>query len=186
MSIQNVSGNNSTLQTYDISAIGNSTQSTGSIAPSAMGGSEMATISGPGQFFSDLQQLSQSDPTKFKQVASQLATSFQNAASNATGADAQRLNSIANNLSQAAQTGSLQPPQPPPSAGTVGQTGDASGSGGAHHHHHHHGGGGGGGGQSSAMNQAFQAATSILTQSLSSSSSTTTATTLTSSTQTTT
>ena len=173
--IQNVFGNIGTSQAYDIGAIGNSTQSSGSVASSAVGGSETATISTPAQFFSELQQLSQSNPTQFKQVAAQLATSFQNAASTATGADAQRLNSIANNLTQAAQTGTLQPPQAPGVAG-AGKAGCEEGSGGAHHHHHHHGGGGGGGGQSGTMGQAFQDAMSILTQSLSSSTSTTTST----------
>lgn len=183
MSIQNISGGISTYQTSDINAVNTSTTSASSVPP-AMAGAETASISTPGQFFSELQQLSQSNPTEFKQVASQLATSFQNAASSATGADAKRLTALANSLSQASQTGTLQPPQPPPGAAAAGQAGSAGGSGGAHHHHHHHGGGGGGGGggQSSAMNQAFTDAMSILTQSLSSSSSSTstsTATTLT-------
>ncbi len=160
MSIQNIYGSIATTQTSDVSAIGTSTTAAGSVPP-PVGGAESATISTPGQLFSELQQLSQSDPTKFKAVAGQLATSFQNAAANATGPEAKMLTNLANTFSAASQSGTLQPPQA--QAGAA-QAGGASGSGGAHHHHHHHGGGSGGSGQSSAMDQAFQNAMTILTQ----------------------
>jgi hypothetical protein len=103
-----------------------------------------------------LQQLSQQNPTEFKAVAAQLATTFQNAASGASGQDAKALTALANQFTQAAQTGSLQPPQ-------GSQT--PQGVGGGHHHHHHHGGGGGSSaGPSSAIQQAFQSAISELAQ----------------------
>ena len=83
MNINNLYGSIATNQTSEVGAINTSTQGAGSIPPAA-GGAETATISTPGQFFSDLQQLSQSNPAQFKQVAAQLATNFQNAASSAT------------------------------------------------------------------------------------------------------
>jgi hypothetical protein len=134
-----------------------------SSAPSAIGsGSSTATISSPAQLFSELQQLSQSDPTEFKAVASQLATSFQQAASQSSGPDAKVLGNLANMFTQAAQTGQLQAPQGAQGGASAG-AGGAAGASGYHHHHHHGGGGGGGGG---AIEQAFQSAASILDQAL--------------------
>ena len=160
MSIQNVYGSIATNQAPDVLSVGTSTPKPGSIAPTS-GGVSTATISTPGQLFSDLQQLSQTNPTQFKAVASQLAASFQSAAGQATGPDAQALSSLADRFNQAAQTGSLQPAQAP--TGAVGQAGGASGSGGAHHHHHHHG-GGGGGGSSNAVQQALESALTTVTR----------------------
>jgi hypothetical protein len=157
MSIQNVYGSIATNPTPYLTSVGTPTQTTGSIPPPASGAAS-ATISAPGQLFSEMQQLSQSNPTEFKAVASQLAKSFQSAASQATGQDAQVLSSVANRFSQAAQTGSLQPPQP--TTAPAAQAASAQGGNGAHHHHHHHH----GGGQSSAVDQAFQSAMTILNQ----------------------
>jgi hypothetical protein len=112
-----------------------------------------------------LQQLSQQNPTEFRAVATQLATNFRNAAGQASGQQAQFLSNLANQFSQAAQTGQLQPPSGTSSAtqGSAAPTQAAnSGAGqavGGHHHHHHHGGGG-------AIQQAFQSAQSILQQAL--------------------
>jgi hypothetical protein len=160
MSIQNVYGSIATTPTPDLTSVGTPTRTTGSIPPPASGAAS-ATISAPGQLFSEMQQLSQSNATEFKAVASQLAKSFQNAANQASGQDAQVLSSVASRFSQAAQTGSLQPPQPT-TAPAAAATGAQAGSG-AHHHHHHHG-GSGGGGQSSVVDQAFQSAMTILNQ----------------------
>jgi hypothetical protein len=121
-----------------------------SSAPPATGGAASASISTPGQFMSEMQQLSQSNPTEFKAVASQVAASFQSAASQATGQQAQVLSGLASTFTQAAQTGSL-------------QAGQSRGTAGAHHHHHHHGGGSSSSG-SSSIAQAFESAMSILTQ----------------------
>ena len=167
MNVNNLYGNlsNSPLTNVgSVGAVGTSTPSMSSIPP-AMGGAATAAISTPGQFFSEMQQLSQQNPAEFKAVAAQVATSFQNAASQTSGPQAQVLNNLANQLNQAAQTGSLQAPQGPQVAQATSGAGSAE-SQGAHHHHHNHGGGGsmGAGGQSSAVDQAFQNAMSILTQ----------------------
>lgn len=162
MNVNNLLGNNLTSPLTNVDAIGASSARQSSIPP-AMGAAATATISTPGQFFSEMQQLSQQNPTEFKAVAAQVATSFQNAASQASGPQAQALTKLANLFSQASQTGTLQPAQAA-QTGAVGQVSGAAGSQGAHHHHHRHGGGMSGDGQSSAMNQAFQNAMSILTQ----------------------
>jgi len=143
---------------------------------SAGAGASSATISGPAQFFSEMEQLCQLNPTQFKAVAAQVATAFQNAAGQASGRQAQALTALANQFSQAAQTGSLQPPQaaaqgasqaatPPASSLTTSSTGASDPSGatgiGHHHHRHHHGGAG-----SSSIQQAFQNALSIVDQAL--------------------
>jgi hypothetical protein len=153
------------------------TTSTGAVSPSSasissipppIGGAATASISTPGQFLSQMQELSQQNPTEFKAVAAQVATSFQNAASQASGSQAQFLTNLANQFSQAAQTGSLQPPQGAQSAqapqGAQGVQASQSSGGVGTHHHHHHGGGGGSMSQSSDVQQAFLSAMSILTQ----------------------
>jgi hypothetical protein len=170
MNINNVYGNIATAPTTGIDAI---TQAggVGSTAASGSGPAATASLSTPGQLFGELQQLSQQNPAQFKAVAAQLATTFQNAASQASGPQAQFLTQLANQFTQASQTGTLQPP--PGAQGSQG----VGGAGGGHHHHHHHGGGGGGGGgaltalagDSSDVNQAYQSALSIVSQATSSS-----------------
>jgi hypothetical protein len=179
MNINNLYGNlgNSPLTNVgSVGAVGTSNAGVSSIPPAT--GAATASISAPGQFFSELQQLSQQDPAKFKAVAAQLATSFQSAASQASGPQAKMLGGLANQLSQAAQTGTLQPPQTT-QAGASGQAlqGAQGASGGAetHHHHHHHGGGSTGSGQSTEIQQAFQNAMGILTQAMQTTSSTSSA-----------
>jgi hypothetical protein len=127
-----------------------------------MGGAASTSISTPGQFFSEMQQLSQQNPTEFKTVAAAVATTFQNAASQASGSQAQLLSNLANPFSQAAQTGSLQAPQAPPSGSQAAQGTQSGGSAGGHHHHHHHG--GGSMSQSGSVQQAFQSAMQVLEQ----------------------
>jgi hypothetical protein len=165
MNIQNLYGSVPTTSTTSVGAIQAPTASPSSIPP-AVGGAATASISGPGQFFSEMQQLSQSNPAEFKAVAAQVATSFQNAASQASGPQAKMLNNLAHQFTQASQTGTLQAPtsgqgaQGAQAAQNAGSGSSASG--GGHHHHHHHG--GGGMGQSSQVQQAFDSAMSILTQ----------------------
>lgn len=173
MNINSVYGNIATTPATSVDAIPQ-TSGTSGPAASASGPAATTSFSAPGQLFSELQQLSQQNPTEFKSVASQLATTFQNAASQATGSQAQFLTQLSNQFTQAAQTGTLQPP--PSAQGTQG----VQGSGGGHHHHHHHGGGGGGGGasalfgsDSSDVNQAYQSALSIVSQATGSSGSST-------------
>jgi hypothetical protein len=131
-----------TINTGNASAT-DDTSSTG------IGPATKTSLSGPGQMFQQLQQLAQSDPTKFKEVVTAMAKSIRADAQNQTGEAATRLNDFASKLDQAAQSGDLSafapkgaqgggpPPGPPPSATATGSATPKSG------HHHHHGGGGG-------------------------------------------
>jgi hypothetical protein len=56
-----------------------------------------------------MQQLSQQEPTRFNTVARQVAASFRQAASQASGVDAQSLTHLATQFALAAQSGRLQP-----------------------------------------------------------------------------
>ncbi len=157
-----------------LSNVGSTAATTTTASPSSipppMAGAASTSISTPGQFFSEMQQLSQSNPTEFKTVAAAVAKSFQTAASQATGSQAQFLNNLANQFTQAAQTGTMPSPQGAQSGGQAqGAQGSQSGSAGGHHHHHH--GGGGSMSQSSSVQQAFQSAMSILQQATSGTSS---------------
>lgn len=105
-------------------------------APTSLGAAASTQISGPGQFFSRLQQLSEKDPAKFKQVAQHIADQLHQAAQQKSGKGADFENQLADKFAAAAQSGNLSSLQPPKPEG---------GSEGAHHAHHHHGGGGGGG-----------------------------------------
>jgi hypothetical protein len=179
----NINGLNGSIVSTLTPNVGATNPSPGGVdsASSSTGGAATTTISTPGQFFSEMQQLSQQNPTEFKSVAAQIAAAFQAAASQATGPQAQFLSRLAAQFTQAAQTGSLQPPQgaqAAPAASSAGPTG----SGGAHHHHHHGGGSSAGSAQSSTaqsstVEQAFQNAIAILTQSLQGTSSTSAAST---------
>ncbi len=159
--------NSSVASVGNVDAVGPSRKSPSSIPP-PMTGAASASISTPGQFFSEMQQLSQQNPTAFKSVAAEVATSFQNAASQASGPQAQLLNKLANQFSQASETGSLQPPQggqsPQAVQGSQGvSASQPGGNTGTHHHHHHHG-GGGSATDSSQVQQAFQNALNIVNQ----------------------
>jgi len=82
------------------------------------------------QMLSELQQLQQSDPTKYAQVTGQIATNLQNAAQTAqadgNSTAANQLNQLAADFTSASQTGQLPNIQ------------DLAQATGGHHHHHHH------------------------------------------------
>ena len=86
----------------------------GGVAPTS------ASISGPGQLLSNLQQLQAQDPTKFQQVVSQIATQLQSAAQQAQGPQSTFLSNLASQFQNVANGGSLSQLQP------------------QQHHHHHH------------------------------------------------
>jgi hypothetical protein len=93
----------------------------------AVPGTDPSQLSPMASLLNQLQQLQQTDPTKFKAVMSSIADTLKADAQNATGPQAQRLTDLANKFSDAAQTGKMPDLQPP------GQQQGASG----HHHHHH-------------------------------------------------
>lgn len=114
---------------------------------------------------SQLQQLQQQDPAKFKQFMSDEAAKLKDAASKATGEDAKRLSSLADKFSQSASSGDLSAFQPKQAAAQGGnntsgvQAYQQAQAQAGQHHHHHHGGGGGGGG---AVQQALSGLSSDL------------------------
>jgi hypothetical protein len=85
------------------------------------------------QMMSELQQLQQSDPTKYAQVTQQVASNLQSAAQTATSQGnttaASQLTQLSTDFTQASQTGQL------PNIQDLAQ---ATGVTGHHHGHHHH------------------------------------------------
>ena len=88
---------------------------------------DSSAISSFANLMSELQQLQHNDPTKFKAVMADIASTLKTDAQNATGSQASALNNLAAKFDQAAQTGQMPNLQP------QGQQGA-----GGHHHHHHH------------------------------------------------
>jgi len=129
-----------------------------SIPPPA--GAASSSISQQGSIFSQLQQLSQQDPTRFKQVMSEMAKEIRTDASKQTGAAADRLSQMASRMDQVASSGDMsqlaprQPPAAPQGAAAY------QGAGGQHHHHH------GGDAMASDLQQAFESAMSATSASV--------------------
>jgi hypothetical protein len=120
----------------DVSSIGSSASvysvdpsQLGQSAPSAVSGdSAPADVSKMGDLMKQLQQLSQSDPAKFKQVTAEISNELKSEASSATGKKAAFLNDLAGKFQQASQSGDMSALQPPQQ-----QSGAH-----AHHGHGHH------------------------------------------------
>jgi hypothetical protein len=124
-----------TKETFmDISSINNNSAlsqllaNQGSTTTATSSGSvptDSSNVSSFANLMSELQQLQQSDPTKFKAVMADIASTLKTDAQNATGSQASALNNLAARFDQAAQTGQMPNLQP------QGQPGA-----GGHHHHH--------------------------------------------------
>jgi hypothetical protein len=85
-------------------------------------------ISRPGQLFSRLQELSQKDPAKFKEVTRRISEEIRESTAQSSGKAAELESALADRIASAAESGdlsSLKPPDP----------GDAAQV--AQHHHHH-------------------------------------------------
>lgn len=117
----------------DIQGVTPSASSTTPVTSSDAANGVSVDISRPGQLFSQLSSLAQSNPDQFKSVTSDIAAKLKDAASSATGSQADFLNKIADRFQSASQSGNVSDLAPP-------QGGQAHG-----HRHHggHHGGGGG-------------------------------------------
>lgn len=92
-------------------------------SPSASGTSDTSEASGvaasadmskPAELLNKLKQLKQQDPTKFKQVMSDIADELRTAAKNSGAAGGAMLSKLADKFEQAGQTGDLSTLQPPP------------------------------------------------------------------------
>lgn len=107
-----------------------------------------ATISGPGQLLSNLQQLQSQDPTKFKQVVFQITSQLQTAAQQVQGPGSDFLANLSAKFQNVADGGSPSQLQPSssststtpitPAAPTTPSTNNASNSSVSQPHHHHH------------------------------------------------
>jgi len=97
-------------------------------APSSVQQPDKARLSPFTQVMSALQELQQSDPTKYKQVTQQIAANLQSAAQTAQSEGnttaANKLNQLASDFSKASESGQL--PNIQNLAGAI------------HDHHHHH------------------------------------------------
>ena len=81
---------------------------------STSSGADSTSVSGPGQLFSELEQLSKSNPSDFKTVTASISQELKSAASSATNSQqANFLNQMAANFATASQSGSAkQKPAP--------------------------------------------------------------------------
>jgi hypothetical protein len=133
-SISNLSSNylqsvlNTALQGTGLTTktTGNSVSGTSSVAQQP----DSPQLSPFAQLLSTLQQLQQSDPTKYQQVTGQIATNLQSAAQTAqadgNSTAANQLNQLATDFTNASQSGQLPNVQ------------DLAQAVGGHHHRHHH------------------------------------------------
>jgi hypothetical protein len=103
MSISNVQ---SALPSIDVQPIKPAATQTASAADAAAATSGVTVdISKPGQLFSQLSSLAQSDPDKFKAVAASIASKLNDAASSETGHKADFLKGLADRFTAASQSG---------------------------------------------------------------------------------
>jgi len=74
-------------------------------------------MSGPGQLWSELQSLAQSDPSEFKEVTAKIASQLTGAESSMSGQQASFVSNLAKSFQEASQTGSMSSLEPPTSQG---------------------------------------------------------------------
>ncbi len=127
MDVSSVSGSNS-IYSVDLTQAKQPSTSVDSADPAP------ADVSKMGSLMSQLDQLSKSDPTKFKEVTSDIADKLSAEATSA-GGKATFLSKLASDFTQASQSGDMSAFKPPEGAqGSQGKQGAS----GAHHHHHAH------------------------------------------------
>jgi len=155
MSIAPISNVNNYLQSVLSTTLQGAGLTTRTNASSLQLPSDNSQFSPLVQAMSTLQQLQQSDPTKYQQVTHQIATSLQAAAQTAQSSGnttaATQLNQLATDFTSASQSGQL------PNIQDMAQA-----MGGHHHHHHYSGGSGSSSSSNSTVDQllaAFQTGT---------------------------
>jgi hypothetical protein len=103
---------------YATSALSSaSSASTATQVGAAFDAGQPPGVSKMGSLMSELKELQQSDPDKFKKVMGDIADKLKAEASDATGAKADRLNAMADKFTEAAQTGDLPALKPPAHGG---------------------------------------------------------------------
>jgi trimeric autotransporter adhesin len=106
-----------------------STQTSSTSSTDSTGDS--TSVSGPGKLFSELEQLSKSDPTEFKQITASISQQLSAAAGSATNSgQASFLSQMATNFENASQSGNFSDLLPqngsPPPSGAPGPQSTAS------------------------------------------------------------
>lgn len=124
-------GISSIQSTYSSSIVG-SIAANGANASADVGSASAYAVelSQPGQLFSQLQSLAQSNPDEFKEVAANIASQLKDAAASQSGRQADLLDNLATRFQAASQSGSFSDLTPP-----ARQSGTQAS---AQHHHHHH------------------------------------------------
>lgn len=153
----NINGISSTDQVSALTSVNSqsATNRASSMPPPGAGDAAVPHMSGPGKLMSKLAALKQADPDKFEAVVSDMASKLKDAASQATGPQAQFLTNLSDKLSDIAKGGDISELRPP--AG-----GQGGGTQGVHHGgHHHHGGGGGLGGVGSSSDSSDTSGDSV-------------------------
>jgi hypothetical protein len=121
----------SALQSTGLTANSTNSSLSTSASSSVSQSPDNSRLSPFAQLMSELQQLQQSDPSKYQQVTSQIATNLQTASQTAAGSGdttaATQLSQLASDFSSASKNGQL------PNVQDLAQA-----VGGHHHHHHHH------------------------------------------------
>ncbi|MGD0209919.1 MAG: hypothetical protein ABSC14_02935 [Desulfomonilia bacterium] len=122
---------------------GSDTTTSQATSTGAVGSSQgdSVNVSQSSQLFSQLQQLQQSDPDKFKQVMTNIAGELQSAAQGKDGFEAKLFSDLATKFQNVANGGDISQlmPPTPSSSDQYTQQGSVSAK---HHHGHHHGTGG--------------------------------------------
>jgi hypothetical protein len=119
MSIESINGADSTSSLWWLEAIKKKEETstnTDTTVTTATQAAATLDVSPMGQMMSRLDSLSTSDPEKFKEVTSEIADKLTEAASSATGRDAEFLKGLASQFATASETGdvsALQPPERP-------------------------------------------------------------------------
>ena len=96
-----------------ISGVGTTDSPSNGASVNATGSAVSVDLSKPGQLFSQLQNLAQTDPTKFKEVTAEIASQLKDAAASQTGKQADFLNELAGRFDAASQSGKMSDLKPP-------------------------------------------------------------------------
>ncbi len=147
MNTNGINGNDSSMSLYMLYGMmpvnqlaGSDTATSQATATGEVGSSQgdSVNVSQASQLFSQLQQLQQSDPDKFKQVLTNIASELQSAAQGKSGFEAQTLSDLATKFQNVANGGDISQLKPPSSSNSDQYTQQGAVST-KHHHGHHHG-----------------------------------------------
>jgi len=106
-------------------------ETTSSVSGTTTGGTQAAKFSKGAEMFSNLSELAEQNPTKFKEIVSEMASKLKQAAGDTDDTEeADRLNEMAERFATAAESGNvedLMPPRPPDGGGGPGGMGSGQG-----------------------------------------------------------